>query len=56
MRKVSIKEIKYWLGDDYHKWIHNVIWVLVNGDKIQNLECLNYEIRKATKDSKEANK
>ena len=55
MIKVSIKEIKYWLGDDYSKWIHHVIWCLVNGDKIKDLECLNYEIKKATKDSKEAN-
>ena len=57
-----MKEIKYWLGDDYHKWIHKVIFDLVNEEDIYGLKALKvlnplkYEIKKATKDSKEANK
>ena len=56
MNKTTIKEIKYWLGDDYRKWIHNVIFDLVNGNDMNDLKYLRYEIKKATKDSKEASK
>jgi hypothetical protein len=52
--KITRKEIKYWLGDDYRKWIHNVIFDLVNGNDMNDLKYLKYEIKKATEDSKEA--
>ena len=56
MNKITMKEIKYWLGDDYRKWIHNVIFDLINEEDIYGLKDLKYEIKKATEDSKEANK
>ena len=56
MDKITMKEINYWLGDDYRKWIHNVIFDLVNGNDMNDLKYLRYEIKKATKDSREASK
>ncbi len=52
---VSKDEVRYWLGDDYHKWIVNVIYDLVNYNDPNDLLYLKKEIVKANQDSKEAN-
>ena len=52
---VSKDEVRYWLGDDYHKWIVNVIYDLVNYNDPNDLLYLKKEIVKASQDSKEAN-
>ena len=51
---ITKKEIGYWLGDDYHNWITNVIFDLVNNNDPNDLIYLRKEIRKATQDSKDA--
>ena len=49
-----ILNIRYWLGDDYHKWIVNVIYDLVNYNDPNDLLYLKKEIIKASQDSKDA--
>ena len=51
---ITKNEVRYWLGDDYHKWIINVIYDLVNDNDPNDLVYLKKEIKKANKDSKEA--
>jgi len=51
---ITKKEVRYWLGDDYHKWIVNVIYDLVNYNDPNDLLYLKKEIIKASQDSKDA--
>ena len=51
---ITKKEVRYWLGDDYHKWIVNVIYDLVNYNDPNDLLYLKKEIIKASQDSKYA--
>jgi len=51
---ITKKEIEYWLGDDYHNWIANVISDLVNNNDPNDLLYLKKEIKKANQDSKDA--
>jgi len=50
-----VSKDEVWLGDDYHKWIVNVIYDLVNYNDPNDLLYLKKEIVKANQDSKEAN-
>jgi len=53
-KSITKQEIKYWLGNDYHKWIVNVIHDLVNLNDPNDLLYLKKEIKKASQDSKDA--
>ena len=55
MSKISMKEMKYWLEDNYTNWLPNVLREMINENKPNALINLKKEIKKATKDSKEAN-
>jgi len=54
MSKISMKEMKYWLEDNYTNWLPNVLREMINENKPNALINLKKEIKKATKDSKEA--
>ena len=56
MNKITRKEMKYWLEDNYTNWLPNVLREMINENKPNALINLKKEIKKATKDSKEANK
>ena len=53
-KPITKNEIKYWLGNDYPKWIANVILDLVNDNDPNDLIYLKKEIKKANQDSKDA--
>jgi|TARA_Y100000296_G_scaffold59970_1_gene69393 hypothetical protein len=53
-KPITKNEIKYWLGNDYPKWIANVILDLVNDNDPNDLINLKKEIKKANQDSKDA--
>ena len=53
-KMITKNEVRYWLGDDYHKWIINVIYDLVNYNDPNDLLYLKKEIIKASQDSKDA--
>jgi len=53
-KPITKQEIGYWLGNDYPKWIGNVILDLVNDNDPNDLIYLKKEIKKANQDSKDA--
>ena len=53
-KSITKQEIKYWLGNDYDKWIVNDINNLVNLNDPNDLLYLKKEIKKASQDSKDA--
>jgi hypothetical protein len=53
--KITRKEMKYWLEDNYTNWLPDVLREMINENKPNALINLKKEIKKATKDSKEAN-
>ena len=56
MNKITRKEMKYWLEDNYTNWLPDVLREMINENKPNALINLKKEIKKATKDSREANK
>ena len=52
--KITRKEMKYWLEDNYTNWLPDVLREMINENKPNALINLKKEIKKASQGSKDA--